>query len=418
MKPLVNHPVDFSLAQLRKIRSGGAVTIKPSQFREAAKTAISVLPGTARRIATAMRKMKGIRISLKPEEDVMDMETGGSLKSFGRTLKRGIVSGANDVGKTLSSEKAMNTYKKLGHYGLDIGVPAALGLAGEALGGPVGAAAAASLGSIAADQVHNRTGFGLRKIGEKSVGEGFFKGVKKLTGVNKTAIVKTAKRIGKEVVSNSAALAGEAITAYTGNPALGISTKIAIEKGGHKAIDSGSVKKGLRSATGSAKEMAKDFAIEAADSYIDTHLSGDERRVAERALAGEFPSAKDLIYDYAKTKAEKFEEQFYHPIGGGHLVSVHKLGMGSAYVSMPYRRAMRGTLGEFQQGSGLVARGIPDVKPMSDIQTLSPIASVHSAQMNPFVLSASPQMSQSLRSKSGGSFLPAGQYGGSFVPAG
>ena len=230
--------------------------------------------------------------------------------------------------------------------------------------------------------------------------------------------MKTAKRIGKEVVSNSAALAGEAITAYTGNPALGASTKYAIEKGGHKAIDSGSVKRGLRSAAGSAKEMAKDFAIEAADSYIDTHLSGDERRVAKRALAGEYPSAKDLIYDYAKTKEEKFEEQFYHPIGGGRLVSVQKLGMGSAYVSMPYRRAMRGTLGEFQQGSGLVARGFSAIRPMSEIQTLSPIASIHSAQMNPFVLSASPQMNQSLRSKSGGSFLPAGQYGGSFVPAG
>jgi hypothetical protein len=171
------------------------------------------------------------------------------------------------------------------------------------------------------------------------------------------------------------------------------------------------VKKGLRSAAGSAKQMAKDFAIEAADSYI-------ERRVAEKALAGEYPSAKDLIYDYGKTKAEKFEEQFYHPIGGGRLVSVHKLGMGSAYVSMPYRRAMRGTLGDFQHGSGLIARGVQDVRPMSDIQTLSPVASVHSPQMNPFILSASPQMSQSLRCKSGGSFLPAGQYGGSFVPAG
>ena len=159
---------------------------------------------------------------MKPEEDLIDQETGGSLKSFGKTLKKGIVSGAKDVGKALSSEKAINTYKKLGHYGLDIGLPAALGLAGEALGGPVGAAA---------DQVHSRTGFGLRKIGEKSVGKGFFKGVKKLTGINKTAIVKTAKRIGKEVVSNSAAIAGEAITAYTENPALGASTKYAIVKG-------------------------------------------------------------------------------------------------------------------------------------------------------------------------------------------
>ena len=155
--------------------------------------------------------------------------------------------------------------------------------------------------------------------------------------------MKTAKRIGKEVDSSSAAIAGEAVTAYTKNSVLGASTKVAIKKGGHKAIDSGSVKKGLRSAAGSAKQMANDFAIEAADSYIDTHLLGDERRVAEKALAGKYPSAKDLIYDYGKTKAEKFEEQCYHPIGGGRLVSVHKLGMGSAYVSMHYRRVMFST---------------------------------------------------------------------------
>ena len=57
-----------------------------------------------------MRKIKGIRISLKSKEDVIDRETGGSLKSFGKTLKKGIVSGAKDLGKALSSEKAMNTY--------------------------------------------------------------------------------------------------------------------------------------------------------------------------------------------------------------------------------------------------------------------------------------------------------------------
>ena len=56
----------------------------------------------------------------------------------------------------------MNTYKKFGNYGIDIGLPAVLGLAGEALGGSAEAAAAASLGSVAADQVHSRTDFGLR----------------------------------------------------------------------------------------------------------------------------------------------------------------------------------------------------------------------------------------------------------------
>ena len=258
-----------------------------------------------------------------------------------------------------------------------------------------------AFGSVAADQIANRTRF-------KS--KGFFKRIKKLTGINKTDIIKTAKRIGKEVVSNSAALAGEAITAYTGNPVLGASTKHAIEKGGHKAIDSGNVRRGLRAAGGTAKQIAKYFAIEAADSYINTHLSGDEKKYAEKALAGEYPSAKDLIYDYGKTKAEKFEQQFYQPVGGGRLVHVHKYGMGSPYVSMPYKKAMRPLVG----GGSLAGLGVSEIKPMTNLMTLSPVASMYSPQMNPFVLDKSPQLS----TKIGGSFLPSGRYGGSFEPSG
>jgi hypothetical protein len=405
---------------MRKIVTGGAITLKPSQFREGARTSMAVLPATARKIATAMRKMKGIRVSLKPEEDLMDIETGGSLKSFGRTLKKGITKGAKDVGDALSSRQAINTYKKIGQYGLDIGVPAVLGLAGEMVGGPAGAAAAASLGSIAADQVHSRTGFGLRKLtkrAESQVGLGFFKGLKKVTGINKKDVVKTAKSIGKKVVDTSAEVAGEAITAYTGNPLLGAAATTAIKKGGKKAIDSGSVKKGISAAGGSASAFAKDMAIEYADDYIDANLSGAEKKVAEKALAGKYPSAKDLIMDYGNTKAEKFEEQFYKPVGGGRLVGMRKLGMGSPYVSMPYKRAMRPQIGDVTMVGGSL---MYSVRPMTDVQTLSPVASTFSPQMQPFIADKSPQMSQSLYSKSGGSFLPAGYrtVGGSFVPAG
>jgi hypothetical protein len=430
MKSLVHHPVDLSTAQMRKIMSGGAITLKPSQFREGARTSMAVLPATARRIGTAMRKQKGVRVSLKPDEDLLDVETGGSLKSFGKTLKKGITKGAKDVGDALTSRKAINTYKKIGQYGLDIGVPAVLGVAGEMLGGPAGAAAASSLGSIAADQVHSRTGFGIKKgmrrVGaprgarlaydaEEEVGKGFFKAVKKITGVNKTAIVKTAKSIGKAVVDTSADVAGEAITAYTGNPLLGAAASTAIKKGGKKAIDSGSVKKGLKAAGGSASALAKDLAVEYADDYIDKHLTGAEKKVAEKALAGKYPSAKDLIYDYGNTKMEKFSNTLPQPIGGGRLISMPKIGCGSPYVSAPYRRAMRPMIGD-----AFVGGSIMSVRPMSDLQTLSPVASVFSPQMNPFVADKSPQMNQSLRSKSGGSFLPAGYrtVGGSFVPAG
>jgi hypothetical protein len=425
MKSLVQRPVDLSSAQMRKLMSGGAITLKPSQFRDDARTSIAVLPATARRIGTAMRKMKGVRVSLKPDEDLLDVETGGSLKSFGRTLKKG----ATKVGDTLSSRKAINTYKKIGQYGLDIGVPILASVAGEMLGGPVGAVAGEALGQVAADQVHSRTGFGvkkgMRRVGaprgarlayDDMEGKGFFKAVKKITGVNKKDIVKTAKVVGKQFVDASAEVAGEAITAYTGNPLLGAAASTAIKKGGNKAIDSGSVRKGLKASGGAATSLAKDLAIEYADDYIDKNLTGAEKKVAEKALAGKYPSAKDLIYDYGSTKMEKFSNTLAQPIGGGRLMSMPKLGMGSPYVSAPYRRAMRPMIGD-----AFVGGSIMSVRPMSDLQTLSPVASVYSPQMNPFVADKSPQMSQSLRSKSGGSFLPAGGYktrGGSFVPAG
>ena len=258
-------------------------------------------------------------------------------------------------------------------------------------------------------------------------GKGFFKAVKRVTGINKTAIIKTAKKIGKEFVDVGAEVAGEAITAYTGNPMLGAVATTAIKKGGNKAIDSGSVRKGLRASGGAATSLAKDLAIEYADDYIDSHLTGAEKKVAQKALAGKYPSAKDLIYDYGNTKMEKLSATLPQPIGGGRLVSMKKFGMGSPYVSAPYRRAMRPMIGDAFVGGSLMS-----VQPMSDLQTLSPFASTFSPQMNPFIADKSPQMSQSLYSKSGGSFLPAGKYGsghrltdkfigqmgGSFIPAG
>ena len=54
MNTLVTHPVDFSLAQLHKLRNGEAVTLKQYQFREETKKTISVLAAAARRISKVM----------------------------------------------------------------------------------------------------------------------------------------------------------------------------------------------------------------------------------------------------------------------------------------------------------------------------------------------------------------------------
>jgi len=111
-----------------------------------------------------------------------------------------------------------------------------------------------------------------------------------------------------------------------------------------------------------------------------------------------------------KQRQRNLKQQFYQPVGGSRLVHVHKYGMGSPYVSMPYKTAMRPLVG----GGSLAGLGVSKIKPMTDLMTLSPVASMYSPQMNPFVLDKSPQLS----TKTGGSFLPSGRYGGSFEPSG
>ena len=76
---------------------------------------------------------------------------------------------------------------------------------------------------------------------------------------------------------------------------------------------------------------------------------------------------------------------------------------------MPYKKAMRPLVG----GGSLAGQGVSEIKPITDLMTLSPVASMYSPQMNPFVLDKLPQST-----KTGSSFLPSGRYGGSFEPSG
>ena len=86
----MDYGISCSPAQMRKLRSGGAVTMKPSNFDDGSAHRMMVAPATHRRIQTAMRKNKGVRVALKPDEDLVAMTEGGkvSLKSIGKALKK------------------------------------------------------------------------------------------------------------------------------------------------------------------------------------------------------------------------------------------------------------------------------------------------------------------------------------------
>ena len=414
---MIEHRLSLSAPQIRKLKEGGAITVKPSgMVGTDSPYSVMLRPQTARRMATAMRKQKGLRISLKPDEDLLQETQGGkiSLKSIGKTLGKT----ARDVGgvykKAFTSDDAMKTYRQLGHYGLDIGVPILAGVAGEMLGGPAGAAAGSALGSIAADQIGRRTGY--------SQGKGFYKALKKYTGINKTDVKKTAKsmaRIGAEV-------AGEAITAYTGNPMAGKAFEKVASKTAQAAIDGG-VKKGVKA----GKSVIKDVAAEAVDDYIDKNLSGAEKGVAQKALAGKYPSAKDLIYDYGNSKLEESFDTVETMTGYG-IPRRTRGGLrmgGSAYLSPSYNTAMRSI--RIGGGDGMAvadSRTVTVTPPPSDIIQLGgPYARFSSPSMSPFI-SSSPQLMKPITGsgmkpcdcggRCGGSFLPSGTRGGSFIPAG
>jgi hypothetical protein len=103
---MVEHRIKASPAQLKKLMTGGAITLKPENFDPRSRQMIMVMPNTSRRIATAMRKGKGVRVMLKPDEDLMEeaMEGGKiSLKKIGRDIK-----------KAFTGKKAKEVYREIG----------------------------------------------------------------------------------------------------------------------------------------------------------------------------------------------------------------------------------------------------------------------------------------------------------------
>lgn len=131
------------------------------------------------------------------------------------------------------------------------------------------------------------------------MGTGFFKTLKKYTGINKSDVISSAKSIGKSVVENGASAVGTALGAYMGNPVAGEAMGRAIGKAGVSALDSvSSTKSGVkfdtRKSVKGLKEDARAIAVEAVDSQLDK-LPAGARRVAEKALAGEFPDREEFI---------------------------------------------------------------------------------------------------------------------------
>jgi hypothetical protein len=420
--------VSCSPAQMRKLKSGGAVTLNKSHFVDSAPHRIMVMPNTGRRIMTAMRKDKGVRIALKPEEDLVAMTEGGkiSLKSVGRTFKKGADVVKKGFNKTIVDS---GVGKEIARNLIDIGtstvLPTALGAASMALGDPTGMSGQMA-GQMAGKYINEaaaKRGYGVRKlirqvkaapmkVEDVVMGKGLFKSLRKI-GANKVGInKKSVQAFGKIALREGAKAAGEALTTYTGNPMLAVALEKVAVDAGDKLIDTGS----LKAAGKSGMNNAKRFGAEVVDNYIDENLTGVNRDIAQKALAGKYPSAKDLIYDYGNSKLEEMVVPF-NPFGGyGLPIRTRgglRMGRGMAHLTPAYSVAMRSAT----SGAGFAVndgRMVTSASAPSDvIQIGSPFQRINSPAMSPFIPS-SPQLATG---KIGGSFYPAGRMGGSFLSA-
>lgn len=304
----------ISKPQMRKLMKGGAINVKPHNIvsPDDAPYRIKMGKGKAKKMMGSFGKGKGYRLAVLPNEEVVMLE-GGKVKSSAeinkairsaskKAVKEGVagtnmVAGVTKRGfnrEIRDSGVGKQMAKDLIDIGATMVLPAATGILGEAiLPGPLGAALGSTTGAIAGKYISEaaeRKGYGVYKKLSKA-------------GISK----KMVKSAGKALLKEAAKVGGDALTAYTGNPMAGAAFEKVAVTAGNKAIDTSSVKKTVKSLGPEAKQLA----IELIDDYADENLSGVERRTVEKALAGKYPSAKDLIYDYGNSKLEQLNEVGY-----------------------------------------------------------------------------------------------------------
>jgi len=432
MSGKIEYGFECSPAQLRKLKSGGAITLKPHQFSEMGSIRAAVMPSTSRKIETAMRKMKGVRLALKPDETISMMTEGGrinigrELKNLGRKIKRGAEKtfksakkGIEDTAgivkrgfkkEIIDSGVGKDIAKGLIRAGTQVILPAAGSALSVLAGDPTGLS-----GSVIGNELGNRLeglaergGYGM-KCGGSTYRQRQARRVKNTF----KAIGRVAKNVGKIALREGAKAAGNALTAYTGNPVAGLALERVAVAGGDKLLDTGSISKAGKA----SGKQAKRIAVEVVDDYIDSNLTGTERDIAEKALAGKYPSAKDLVYDYGTSKIEEMTMT-----GSGIPRRTRgglRMGMGMARKSPAYEMARSHIR---KSGNGIATFKANSITAAPDlglpIQTGSPFIRLNSPANSPFI-GSSPQLAGAI--KTGGSFLPAGvrmTNGGSFVPSG
>ena len=226
---------------------------------------------------------KGTKKTFSPVEQ-------GFNKTFNPALGRDIVSGLEMVGRPTGKfliEQGLPILANAGAEGLMTAI-------GQPELAPIAGALAERGASYGAKELSKKAGLGIKKRGRPSKeGQGLFKSLHKMgiKGVKKP-LVKGLKTFGKDIAKTASQVAGQAISEYTGNPMLGQKVASMADNIAETTIDKG-FKQGLRA----SKAQVKNMAVEAVDDWIDENLDEKQRQIAQNAMAGKYKSASDLIYD-------------------------------------------------------------------------------------------------------------------------
>jgi hypothetical protein len=348
--------------QIRSMRSGKAVQLKPSQFRSDGDHMLMLSPMTAKKVSRAVGGNKGIRIALKGDEYAMDNKSGEGIfgKQFDRFVKKTIGKKAT---KSLYgvADKAL---KPLVNKGLDAAAMAAMAYA-PAAAPAIMAAKRVAKGYIDKPSAYQAdpakmimkdadVGMIAKDVmkGQGIFGKQFDRFVKKTIGKKATkTIYKALDKSAKPLVNKGLDLAEKAALAYAPEAAPAIAA---------------------------AKRVAK--------GYVDDP-SGYQKDPTGKAM-------KDA--DLAKVGMDIAKEQ----LGG--MVRQR----GGALAVMTKRRGHRIMSGRGMYGAGFTPAG-SGVSTAPDEMTLSPFARKNSPQMSPFI---APSGYQTFNRISGGGFKPAGSY--------
>jgi len=388
-------PVALTSAQVRKIKSGGAITIKPAMIRDEAKHLIHLAEPSAKKLLKSLKKMKGVRISLdeksgegfslnhlvdagkkalKSKEGKMVVKSLLDTAMEGEGMKK---QGEKDREDERLAMEVHNLKKRRGRPKKGGAIGAYLDKDGEVKvvakeGGNIFKSiskgvkkATKSVGDFVEKDVVKPVSKTAKKA-SKAVAKEFKKG----STLDKIYRSDTTKAIAKTALQQGGKFAGEALGAYLGGPEgamVGEEIGSALGSAGAKQIGAkrkGGVKGGFqqfgKDVLKEGVSRGKALAMGELDKMIDANLTGREAQLAKMAIRGNTAGVKKGAISMGKDYAKDYAGE---------------------------------VLGGIMTGSGMRTHSARMVLPATDSATFSPYARVNSAQMTPYIHS-SPQLAK------------------------